>query len=104
MLRCDDGNFIFFHRMRNSNINTEAFMRTGNMPVRYEITNEGPSGKLAADVDYAQTTIPLVDAKYFPLAGTVYIDSEMINYTGVNGDTLTAVSYTHLTLPTTPKV
>ena len=89
MLRGDDGNFIFFHRMRNSNINTEAFMRTGNMPVRYEITNEGPSGKLAADVDYAQTTIPLVDAKYFPLAGTVYIDSEMINYTGVNGDTLT---------------
>ena len=88
MLRGDDGNFIFFHRMRNSNINTEAFMRTGNMPVRYEITNEGPNGKLAADIDYAQTTIPLVDAKYFPSAGTIMIDGEMINYTGITGDTL----------------
>merc|ERR1711991_1151747 len=27
--------FVFAHRMRNSNVNTEAFMRTGNQPVRY---------------------------------------------------------------------
>ena len=92
MLRGDDGNFIFFHRMRNSNVNTEAFMRTGNMPVRYEITNEGPVGKLAADIDYAQTTIPLVDAKYFPSAGTVFIDGEMISYTSITGDTLTGAT------------
>ena len=92
MLRGDDGNFVFFHRMRNSNINTEAFMRTGNMPVRYEITNEGPNGKLAADIDYAQTTIPLVDAKYFPSAGTIFIDGEMINYTGITGNTLTGAT------------
>ena len=92
MLRGDDGNFVFFHRMRNSNINTEAFMRTGNMPVRYEITNEGPNGKLAADIDYAQSTIPLVDAKYFPSAGTIMIDGEMITYTGINGDTLTGAT------------
>ena len=36
--------------MRNPNVNTEAFMRTGNMSVRYEITNEGPNGKLAEDI------------------------------------------------------
>ena len=42
MLRGADGNFVFRLRMRNSNVNTEAFMRTGNMSVRYEITNEGP--------------------------------------------------------------
>ena len=92
MLRGDDGNFVFFHRMRNSNVNTEAFMRTGNMPVRYEITNEGPTGKLAADIDDNQTTIPLVDAKYFPSAGTVYIDGEMISYTSITGDTLTGAT------------
>jgi len=89
MLRGDDGNFVFFHRMRNSNINTEAFMRTGNMPVRYEITNEGPNGKLAADIDDNQTTVPLVDAKYFPSSGTIFIDGEMISYTNISGDTLT---------------
>ena len=54
MLRGDDGNFIFYHRMRNSNVNTEAFMRTGNMPVRYEVSNEGPNDRLGAAMDISQ--------------------------------------------------
>ena len=89
MLRGDDGNFIFYHRMRNSNINTEAFMRTGNMPVRYEVTNEGPNDRLAAAMDATQNTIPLITSSFFPTTGTVIIDNEMISYTGVTGDTLT---------------
>jgi len=90
MLRGDDGNFIFYHRMRNSNVNTEAFMRTGNMPVRYEVSNEGPNDKLAADMNDTQNTIPLEDASFFPdNGGTVIIDNEMIQYTGITGDTLT---------------
>ena len=90
MLRGADGNFVFGHRMRNSNINTEAFMRTGNMPVRYEIINEGPSGKLASDITNSQQIIPLQDASFFPPeGGTVYIDAEMIRFTGVNGKNLT---------------
>ena len=90
MLRGDDGNFIFYHRMRNSNVNTEAFMRTGNMPVRYEVTNEGPNDRLGAAMDATQTTIPLEDASFFPPGGgTVIIDNEMIQYTGITGDTLT---------------
>lgn len=90
MLRGDDGNFIFYHRMRNSNVNTEAFMRTGNMPVRYEVSNEGPNDRLAADMTDSQVTIPLEDASFFPGGGgTVIIDNEMIQYTGITGDTLT---------------
>ena len=90
MLRGDDGNFIFYHRMRNSNVNTEAFMRTGNMPVRYEVSNEGPNDRLAADMTDSQATIPLEDASFFPGGGgTVIIDNEMIQYTGITGDTLT---------------
>ena len=90
MLRGADGNFVFCHRMRNSNVNTEAFMRTGNMPVRYEITNEGPSGKLASDITDSQTVIPLQDASFFPPeGGIVYIDAEMIRFTGVDGKNLT---------------
>ena len=90
MLRGADGNFVFGHRMRNSNINTEAFMRTGNMPVRYEITNEGPTGKLADDISNSVQTIPLQDASFFPPeGGTVYIDAEMIRFTGIDGKNLT---------------
>jgi len=82
MLRGSDGNFVFCHRMRNSNVNTEAFMRSGNLPVRYEVTNEGPNGKLAADMSSDQNFIPLVDSSFFPESGTVYIDNEIIDFTG----------------------
>ena len=82
MLRGADGNFVFAHRMRNSNVNTEAFMRSGNLPVRYEVTNEGPSGKLREEINDTQTTIPLVDSSFFPEYGTIYIDNEIINFNG----------------------
>ena len=82
MLRGQDGNFIFAHRMRNSNVNTEAFMRSGNLPVRYEVSNEGPAGKLASNMDASQPTIELVDSSFFPDSGTAYIDNEIITFTG----------------------
>jgi len=83
MLRGSDGNFVFFHRMRNSNVNTEAFMRTGNMPVRYEIINESAVGKLATSVGISDTTLTLENADDFPIdGGTVYINNELITYTG----------------------
>ena len=91
MLRGSDGNFVFAHRMRNSNVNTEAFMRSGNLPVRYEVTNEGPNGRLAADMTISQTTILLEEeeGKFFPQYGTVYIDNEIVQFTGRTGNTLT---------------
>ena len=89
MLRGADGNFVFMHRMRNSNVNTEAFMRTGNMPVRYEITNEGPTDKLSKDIDETQQVVSLVDASFMPPeGGVVLIDAEMIRFTGVDGKDL----------------
>ena len=94
MLRGQDGNFVFAHRMRNSNVNTEAFMRSGNLPVRYEVTNEGPPGKLAESMDSSQTTLTLTDSSFFPDYGTVYIDNEIINFTGNNktSNTLTGLT------------
>jgi hypothetical protein len=89
MLRGQDGNFIFAHRMRNSNINTEAFMRSGNLPVRYEVTNEGPPGRLAEDMDDTQTTMVLEDSSFFPTSGTVYVNNEIITFTGNNEATNT---------------
>ena len=90
MARGADGNFVFCHRMRNSNVNTEAFMRSGNLPVRYEVTNEGPNGKLKNNIDGTQTSIELEDASYFPSTGaTLLIDAEIITYTGKSGNILT---------------
>ena len=89
MARGADGNFVFCHRMRNSNVNTEAFMRSGNLPVRYEVTNEGAFTSLVSDITDSQTTIPLVESKFFPDSGTVYIDNELITYTTINHTTKT---------------
>ena len=89
MLRGSDGKFIFLHRIRNSNVNTEAYMRTANLPVRYEVINESARDKLSSAITSSQTTIPLYDGYYFPNAGTVYIDNELISYTGKSGNALT---------------
>jgi hypothetical protein len=90
MLRGSDGNYVFAHRIRNSNVNTEAYMRTGNMPVRYEVINEGAIGKLRQSITSTQTTIPLIDASQFPNeSGIVYIDNELIAFSGKSGNTLT---------------
>jgi hypothetical protein len=94
MLRGADGNFVFAHRMRNSNVNTEAFMRSGNLPVRYEVANEGPSGKLSAALDASQVTIPLTDSSFFPDYGTVYIDNEIMTFSGNNKTTNTLTGIT----------
>jgi len=88
MVRGADGNFVYCHRMRNSNVNTEAFMRSGNLPVRYEVTNEGPPGQLSSAIDSLVTTIPLKDASFFPTSGTIYINNEIIQYDGISGNNL----------------
>ena len=89
MLRGPEGNYTFAHRFRNSNNNTEAYMRTGNQPVRYEVINEGARDKLIAPMTAVQTTIPLENSYWFPTSGTVIIDSELIRYTGNINNTLT---------------
>jgi hypothetical protein len=84
MVRGSDGNWVFVHRIKNNNINTEAHMRTGNLPVRYSIDNDGSPATtfLTADPGSSGTTLDVNDTTYFPTAGTLYIDNELISYTG----------------------
>jgi len=89
MLRGPDGNYTWAHRFRNSNVNAEAYMRSGNQPVRYEVINEGAKDKLSAAMTINQTTIPLTNAYWFPSSGTVIVDAELIRYTGNSGTALT---------------
>jgi len=84
MLRGSDGNYVFAHRMRNSNINTEAYMRTGNLPVRYEVSNYGSNSSLVSDISNTATVVSLASVAGFPETGIVYIDNEMISYTGID--------------------
>jgi hypothetical protein len=89
MVRGGDGNWVFAHRIKNNNVNTEAHMRTGNLPVRYSIDNDGSPATtyLTADPGSGGTTVTVNDNTYFPTAGTLYIDNELISYTGKSGTT-----------------
>jgi hypothetical protein len=89
MLRGADGKFVFLHKIRNSNTNTEAYMRTANLPVRYEVENRSALSKLYSAVDSSQTTIELVDARRFPDNGVIYVGNELISYNGKSGRSLT---------------
>jgi hypothetical protein len=91
MVRGGDGNWVFAHRIKNNNVNTEAHMRTGNLPVRYSIDNDGsPAGAYLTVAALAgDATLTVNDTTYFPTAGTLYIDNELISYTGKTATTFT---------------
>jgi hypothetical protein len=83
MMRGGDGNWVYAHRYRQNNVNDQAYMRTGNMPVRYEIVNETSVAvsALSQKVEIADQTIYLGDdTTYWPSFGTVLIDNELISY------------------------
>lgn len=94
MLRGQDGNFVHAHRRPNNNLNLEAYMRSGNLPARYEAINETPVTGLDGAIDNSVTTIPLRDASNYPSASVTYpafvmIESEVVKYTGKAGNSLT---------------
>ena len=110
MLRGPLGEFITTHRMPNNNINDEAYLRSGNLPARYEVSNDSAIDKLAS-ASGTSGNIVLQDASRFPEASATYpeyimvtsnqsgtIYHEVIEYTGKSGNTLTgttrASSYT----------
>ena len=94
MIRGQDGKFIMAHRRPNNNLNNEAYMRSGNLPARYEAINETPVTGLSGAINDAVTTITLRDATDYPSASVTYpvfvmIESEIIKYSGKSGNDLT---------------
>lgn len=87
MIRGLDGNWTYVHRLKNNNVNDEAYMRSGNLPVRYSIENDTPVTSLTSSIDNVTTTIPVAALEHFPTAGTIYIDNEIIRYTGKSAST-----------------
>ena len=92
MFRGPDGNFVFLHRLKNNNMNNEAFMRSGNLPVRYEVINEGARGRAAIAMDASQETLTLEDGTLFPNSGTLIMNNEIINYNNKSGNILTGLT------------
>ena len=94
MMRGQDGRFIHAHRITNNNRNNEAYMRSGNLPSRYEAIVETAVSSLDGAITDSDTQIVLRDATDYPAASVTYpvfvmIESEIIKYSGKSGNTLT---------------
>ena len=99
MVRGQFGEFIPAHKITNNNRNNEAYMRSGNLPARYEASNDTAISSLNGVLSDSDTTIYLRDATDYPAASVTYpvfcmIESEIIKYSGINYNlnTLTGVT------------
>jgi hypothetical protein len=86
-LRGPDGNIIYVHKVANNNINYEAYMRSGNLPARYETNTFAKNAIITSSLGTTDTTVYLSDTTNWPPSGTAWIrnanQSEYINYTGL---------------------
>ncbi len=92
MFRGPTGDFVFLHRLKNNNRNNEAFMRSGNLPVRYEVINEGARGKVAEAMTASQDSMTLDDGTLFPDSGTLILNNEIVRYTNKTGNLLSGLT------------
>lgn len=77
-----DGTVFYFHEFLNNNNNTEAYMRTGNLPGRFEIQSKSKNGYLKAPLTTTDTelTVSTSDAFYLPTKGRVVVNNEYMTY------------------------
>jgi hypothetical protein len=47
-MRMTNGDIYYFHKIPNNNLNTQSYMRSGNLPARYEVNNYAPRTRLIA--------------------------------------------------------
>ena len=97
MCRGVDGNMVLVHRMKQNNVNDEAYMRTGNAAVRYQAINESARDRLASAMTNSDTTMTLADATRFPNPGATYpaavmCEGEIITYTTKTGNVLSGLT------------
>ena len=80
--RMTNGNIVYCHKIVNNNVNTAAYMRSGNLPARYEVSNVGPTSRfisasntsLGVTLGASDTSLMVVkDAQYWPNYGEIMV-------------------------------
>jgi hypothetical protein len=94
------GEVIYCHRIPNNNVNTEAYLRSGNLPARYETNTIPLYTYLTSTLSSGSTTgatISVNDTTGWPNSGTAVITAggitsapiEYISYTAKTSNSLT---------------
>ena len=101
-LRGTNGDIFYVHKMPNNNVNNEAYMRSGNLPARYETVTLPPTTRLDASLSDTGGTMTVLSTAGFPPTGTLIIkpsttnneadlSNEYVNYTGKTATTFTGL-------------
>jgi len=95
-LRGIDGDITYVHKMANNNVNAEAYMRSGNIPARYESNTFAKTTKTTASLTTISENIPVVSTEGFADSGTLLIRSgaayEYVNYSGKTAQAFTGLT------------
>jgi hypothetical protein len=96
-LRGVDGDITPVHKLANNNVNAEAYMRSGNIPARYESNTFAKTTKANPQIPIliTSTTLNVDNTDGFPDSGTLLIRGgtvyEYVNYTGKTATSFTGV-------------
>jgi hypothetical protein len=94
--RGPDGNVFYVHKVVNNNVNTEAYMRSGNLPARYESESRPPTTQINNTVLATDTYVGIASTAGFPTAGTLCIRNaetyEYVNYAGIGTTAFTGLT------------
>ena len=102
-VRGADGDVTYVHKQPNNNVNYEAYMRSGNLPGRYETSTIPPVTLLQETLPNDGSTIVVQSTAAFPSSGTLVIRPsstanqadqlfEYVNYTGKSASEFTGVT------------
>ena len=91
-MRAKTGEVYYCHKFLHNNFLTEAYMRSGNVPARFEVTTMPARTFLTADIASGALSMTVNSTDGFPTAGRVIVDQELIDYTNK-----TSTSFTGLT-------
>ena len=92
------GEVQYVHRITHNNTLTEAYMRSGNLPARYETNTLGAYTNLTATLSAGGTSMSVTDTTLFPSAGSLMIQNpssssyEYVAYTGKTATTFTGLT------------
>jgi len=93
-IRATNGDIIYCHKQVNNNVNTEAYLRSGNLPARYEVNSLQPLTPITSTIASGDNTINVVNTEAFPPQGTLRIlgrgDAGIIEYVTYTGKTSTS--------------
>jgi hypothetical protein len=96
-MRGVDGLVTYCHKIINNNLNAEAYMRSGNLPARYESNTFQKNTTITENIEDGDLTINVKSTDGFdPDGGTLLIRGgdafEYVNYTGKTATTFTGLT------------